>query len=236
MSEFVVRTTEELVKAVHDSENEIEESHREDRLMRVLFHDDHHDVMSELEWLGALELEQLRRDFLEEKRDKNMGERFEMALSPKYLGKIHVVELGMTTEPSADGGIDGLKKDYRDILKFMTDNKIVERELSRSESGRWLDFRNPVLDEAKGKLVVVGRNRPLIDTTIEHGGKVVAVHMLKRMVFSMPMTNFHLLVQRGGGKLESERALEVLETQLNHGSGGIAPIRTTYYLATDLVQ
>ena len=237
MSEFGVRTPETLIDAVRRSENEYEESLREAFLADKLFHDEH--LMQALEnpavYLDGLG--RLQREFLDEKRGLNMGERFALALSDKYLGKVHVVELGNTTNPGASGEIDGLKDEYRDLLRWMIEHGLVENEMSSAQSGRSVGLRKPILPEAAGQLTIMIRNRPLIHSTIEHAGKSIGLAIAKRMVFSMPLRTVHALnagtVQKNF-KFEDQRSLEIIETMLHHGTGGITPIRTAYYLATEL--
>ena len=219
------------------SENEYEESLREAFLADKLFHDEH--LMQALENPGLLmdDLAHLQRDFLEEKRGKNMGERFALALSDKYLGKVHVVELGNTTNPGASGEIDGLKDEYRDLLSWMIQHGVVDDEMSRKDSNRSVGMRKPIHPDAEGKLVIMIRNRPLIHTTIEHELNKVEIGIAKRMVFSMPIETVRALnagTEHKNFSFNDDRTLELIETMLHHGTAGIKPIRTTYYLATEL--
>ena len=237
MSEFGFRTPEALKEAVRTSENDYEETLREMFLADKLFHDDH--LMQALENPGQYmdDLTRLQRDFLEEKKGMNMGERFCLALSDKYLGKVHVVELGKTTDPGTSGEIDGLKDEYRDLLSWMIEHGLVEGELSRQESGRTVGLRKPIAPEAAGELAIMIRNRPLINTLIEHEDKKIGIGIAKRMVFSVPKVTLNAL--NGGTphkdfKFRDPRSLELIETMLQHGTGGIQPIRTAYYLATEV--
>lgn len=239
MSEFGTRTPEALRDVVRTTENEYEESLREIFLADKLFHDSHlmqaiaepHRYMDELG--------RLQGEFLNEKRGKNMGERFELALSDKYLGKIHVVELGSTTNPGVSGEIDGLKDEYRDLLRWMVQHGIVSEEISREDSQRTVGLRKPVHPEACNQLLVMVRNRTLIHTTIAHEQKQVSLGIAKRMVFSMPLTTVRALnagTERKDLTFTDERSLRLIETMLENGTGGIEPIRTSYYLATEVAE
>lgn len=237
MSEFEVRAPETLADRVRESENAYEESLREQFLADKLFHDAHLMEAIAEPHLYMDGLGRLQREFLDDKRGKNMGERFELALSDKYLGKVHVVELGSTTDPSASGAIDGLKDEYNDLLRWMQQHGIVKEELSRRQSGRTVALRKPKLEEAQSELAVMIRSRTLINTTIEHDAKQVGIGIAKRMVFSVPIKTLHALNAGTEDKnftFNDERSLQIIETMLHHGTGGIKPIRTAYYLATDI--
>lgn len=237
MTEFGVRTPNTLIEAVRANENEVEESWREEFLAKNLFHAKHLDHTLASGNYNTHSLPLLEHDFLTEKQGKNMGERFELALSDKYLGKIHVVELGKTKDPGLDGAIDGLKGEYNDLLSWMKSVGIVEKELERSESGRDISERNPVTDYARGKLVIAVRNRPLIDTEHVHNGRTISIRIAKRMVFSMPIqTRVAVLARCGSNELKGDRVVEFVENMfLSNGAGGIQPIRTAYYLATEVL-
>lgn len=237
MSEFGVRTPEKLIDLVRRSENEYEESLREAFLADKLFHDEHLMQALENPALYMDGLGRLQREFLDDKRGLNMGERFDLALSDKYLGKVHVVELGNTTNPGASGEIDGLKDEYRDLLGWMIHHGLVDDEMASSESGRSVGLRKPILPEAANCLTVMIRNRPLIHTSIEQADKKVDIAIAKRMVFSMPLQTIHALnagTEQKNFNFNDSRSLQMIETMLHHGTGGITPIRTAYYLSTEL--
>lgn len=237
MSEFGIQTPETLIDSVRRTENEYEDSLREAFLADKLFHDEHLMQALENPALYMDGLGRLQREFLDEKRGLNMGERFDLALSDKYLGKVHVVELGNTTNPGVSGEIDGLKDEYRDLLRWMMDHGLVDGEMTCAESGRNVGLRKPILPDAVGHLAIMIRNRPLIQTTIEHRDRRVGMGIAKRMVFSMPLQTLHALnagTERKDFTFEDERSLELIEKMLANGTGGIKPIRTSYYLATEL--
>ena len=237
MTEFGVRASETLIESVRRTENEHEETLREVFLADKLFHDAHLKRAIAEPHRFIDELGRLQREFLDEKRGMNMGERFALALSDKYLGRVHVVELGSTTDPGVSGEIDGLKDEYRDLLRWMKDNGIVENELDRKESGRSVSLRKPLCPEAAAGIVIMIRNRPLINTLITHDGRSVGIGIAKRMVFSMPHNTLYALNAGTVDKnltFDDERSLGMIETMLQHGSGGIRPIRTAYYLATEV--
>ena len=235
MSEFGIRPPEYVQESVRKSENEVEEAWREDFLSRHLFHYARLDSMYPGEIGDSAVLHRLEQDFLEDKRHLNMGERFALALSEKYLGKIHVVDLGSTSQPDNSGAIDGLRSQYNDLLQWMIQNGIVDAELSRQDSRRTISMRPPRLAEHATQIMVVVRNRPLIDTEIEHNGQKIKIMIAKRMVFGMPTQAARALTTRDR-LLEEESTKEIIETQLQHGSGGVHPIRTAYYLATDIIS
>lgn len=239
MSEFGIHTPEALAEEVRASENTVEDNWREAFLADKLFHFEHlFDVFCEPK-LGEDYLEKLKKDFLEEKRGLNVGERFALAISDKYLGKLHVVELGRSTDPSISGDVDGLKDEYRELLGWMVEKDIVKDELPRRESGRRVGWREPNLPEAQPKLKIMVRNRPLIHTSIEHNDKKLSLAIAKRMVFSLPMESFLALNPAENADMKqkvftNERSLELVELMLEHHSGGVRPIRTAYYLFTDI--
>lgn len=245
MSEFGIRPPESVRESVRASENVVEEAWREDYLSRHLFHGERgvrSYRISDLNRFNELDHhiqdfappEWLEQDFLADKRGLNMGERFALALDEKYLGKIHVVELGSTNQPDDSGAIDGLRSQYNDLLDWLKNHDIVKDELSRKESGRTISMRPPKLSDHASQVMVVIRNRLLIDTVIEHEGREVKVMIAKRMVFGMTTQAAKALLTRDP-KLEQESTKEIIETQLHHGSGGVHPIRTAYYLATDII-
>lgn len=240
MSEsFGIRTPEALVDAVRARENEYEESLREKFLADKLFSVNHLlDVLVDPE-LSTEYLDQLEKEFLQEKKGLNMGERFALALSDKYLGKLHVVELGSTTSPGALRSVDGLKHEYIDLRNWMekTSTDIEFHEFSRKESQRKVSVRQPVCPEAKDKLAIMVRNRPLLIGKRERDHQPLDFAVLKRMVFSLPLETLYALNARTETKdlrFDDERSLQIIETLLEHGSGGVVPIRTSYYLATDI--
>lgn len=251
-----MRTPEYLVEAIRESENQREEAWRENYLAEHLFHARHTDHVWNHNPESSVALLTLENEFLLEKKGKNMGERFAMALSDKYLGKIHKVELGSTTVPSASGAVDGLKSEYHDLLDWLKRNGIVDDELSRKQSGRSISIRTPAEPAALKEAIIMVRNRPLIKTELEHDGLQVDIDITKRMVFALPMTTARLTLNRFRHKLppealrsgqviteavpklfNDEEVLHFIEsTFLHHGSGGVIPIRTGYYLTTDIQQ
>lgn len=233
MSEFGLRTPEALLEDVRASENKVEEAWRERFLAEHLFHDSFSAETAALSPYDGIRYAELERAFLDEKRGKNMGERFELAISDKYLGKIHIVELGNTTNPGVSGEVDGLKAEYRDLLGWMIQEGIVENEIPRQRSDRNVSLRAPALREARDQVQIMVRNRRLVKTTLEHEGGKLSIAIAKRMVFSLPTSTTSALHARFHSAT-SEQALEFIETTfLHHGSGGVQPIRTSYYLATD---
>lgn len=222
-----------LVSRVRDEQNKIEEERREEFLARNLFHA---EVIVQAGFLQ--DRAEIEANFLREKKGKSMLERFEMATHGDYLGTINVVELGVTTEPSRTGEIDGLKDEYLKLKEHMIATGIVDDEQSREDSGRSLTVeRTRVTDD----LVVISRNRPLIScrTEIEvtDNGKVpVELGIVKRMVFMIPTLLYVVVAKRfEDPALESEAAVACIEGLLERRDKNISAIRTAYYLATHLV-
>lgn len=255
MSEFKTHSPEtsvdSLVSKVRESENTKEEAWEERFLAENLFHDKFLDAtLHGTE--DRIKLLNLEHEFLQEKRGKNMGERFEFAISDKYLGKIHIVELGRTTNPGANGEVDGLKSQYHDFLKWLKEQGVVEEELGRlespeevnerlekspgsnpqPESRRHISARAPVHPEATNKFMIVVRNRHLIDTSLNHKGRELDVAVTKRMVFGMPPQALAVISAMHDGNLNNEQAQQHIEGLLEHAPDAITPIRTAYYLAT----
>lgn len=233
MSEFGIRVPGALYESMRQHENEKEELLREEFLEATMFHPDY--MMSEEFKTPGQRISDMGRtqsEFLREKKDKNMIERFQMSLSDKYLGKLHVIELGVTVDPGASGEIDGLKEEYHALRDYMLSLDMVTKEFSRDESGRTVGVRAPVDDAARGRLVIMTRNRLLMRAELEAQNRRLEIGIAKRMVFSLPTQALHALASRPGG-LNEPGSLEMLETMLSHGSGGVQPIRTGYYMVTD---
>lgn len=257
MSEFIARAPEAiletLVSKVRESENTKEEAWEERFLAENLFHDKFLDAtLHGTE--DRIKLLNLEHEFLQEKRGKNMGERFDLAIGDKYLGKIHIVELGRTTNPGANGEVDGLKSQYHDFLKWLKKQGVVKDELGRlespeevnerlekypesspqPESRRHISGRAPVHPEATNNFVIMVRNRRLIDTSLKHDGKTLDIAVSKRMVFGMPPKALAAIYAMHDGDLNTDQALKHIEGLLEHAPDAITPIRTAYYLATDI--
>lgn len=233
MTEFDSTPERELLEAVRAEQNAIEENLREHFLMTHLFKDEH--------FAGSHydELIQLKEEFVQEKRNKNMGERFNMALSEKYFDKIHVVELGLTEKPGLNGEVDGLKHEYTDLRHWLQLNGTIQDELPRQESGRTLQLRDSA---AAPEHIVMIRNRPLIESTIDTPRGIARFGIAKRMVFSMPrQLCAAILRQSGGNQPGSEEFMQRVETILQQRSlykqhTLLNPIRTGYYLASEKID
>lgn len=236
MSEFIARNPEhadeQLIARVREAENRKEDAWREKFLAENLFHDKHLDNTL-IDTEDKIRLLALDHEFMEDKKQcENMGQRFALAISDKYLGKIHVVELGRTTDPGKNGEIDGLKGEYLDFLDWMKLNKIVKKEMTRQEGGRQLSVRPTVVPEAAADFAIMIRNRRLIDTVTTHKGKPLSITIVKRMLFSLPKASLFPLVNIDA-ELKSEAVHQVIEDRfLKNGWGGVEPIRTSYYLGT----
>jgi hypothetical protein len=222
-------------EALHAEQNAIEEGLRDEFLQANLFHG-HFLPMN----LDVEHIEQRRAthdQFMLDKKGKNMGERMELALNLDYLNVIRVVELGHTTQPGDDGHADGLKKDFIDLREWMIANEWIETEMSREESGRTIEFHGSRV--APDRAVAV-RNRPLVDTVIklsvlEDSDPIdVRIMIAKRMVFSIPsklVLAYDFAAEHEGKEFVMESVEQLLDSQSNL----VDPIRTGYYLATELV-
>lgn len=244
MSELGAPTPETLVNGIRTEQNQIEEHLELQFLSETLFHNDYEASLvdrcaSQGEYVD--ELGRLQGEFLKDKKNKDMRERFEIALSDKYLGKIDVVELGSTDQPGRSNSIDGLKDEYLALLSWLKSHDIVDYEMDREESQRFVSLRTSRISPDH---LVVSRNRPLIKTSIEapHDGSKIELGVVKRMTFAMPNRVAAILATLGGEdgsaleRLNDSRALERLEFMLDEVNGSIIPIRTSYYLSTRLSE
>lgn len=232
MSEFDDPAEKErLLAQVRDEQNALEDRLRENFLANNFYHDHLLAGFFDSEGYGGGldELPALHNEFMKEKRDKNMGERFAMALSDKYLDKVHVVELGLSTNPSNRGEVDSLKHEWQDLKHWMQLNGLIEDELSRDQSGRVLELRRSTV--APDHIVMV-RTRPLVRTTIDG----VSIMIWKRMVFSAPEKLCHMVANLTQDEyLKSEASLQLFEQYMEPSSplnAQLGSIRTSYYLAS----
>lgn len=217
---------------LRQEQNALEETLREQFLANTFFHDHYYFSAGDAHTFGrsagvAIDnLASLQQEFMEEKRHKNMGERFALALSPKYFDKIHVVELGLTENPSSDGEIDGLKHEWVDLRHWLESEGLIDGELSREESGRLFEYRR---SKAAPDHVVVVRQRPLVLAETDSARVVI----FKRMVFAMPELLCAAIANTTHDpELKSEASMSYIEDLMYHKNPLIASIRTGYYLAT----
>lgn len=235
MAEFEDPAAKERVLCrVREEQNAIEDKLRENFLASNFYHnhllgsffndDSPNGYGAKLDELPALHAE-----FMHEKRDKNMGERFAMALSDKYLDKIHVVELGLSTNPSNRGEVDDLKDEWNDLRHWMQSQGLIDDELSRQASGRELDLRRSKV--APDRIVVV-RTRPLVTANVND----ISILIWKRMVFSVPEKLCQMVANLTQDEyLNSEAALQLFEQYMEPTSplnSQLSSIRTGYYLAS----
>lgn len=238
MSEFSEHMPESLLERVRICENEYERQKDQVYLSEHLFHAHHVDSVLTDNTEDRIRLLYLEHEFLRVKKekinglDKNMGQIFEVAISEKFLDKIHVVELGRTENPGMNGEVDGLKGQYIQFRKWLIDNKTIKKDFDREESGRFVSVRQPLLPVARDSLAIVERVRPLIETNIEVRDKKVDILVLKSMVFSMPLPILATIYSSNGGKLEEEGTLKAIENLLDHTQNVIHPIATSYHLKT----
>lgn len=231
MSEFGIQTPEHLIQDVRAEQNEIEETMREHILGAKLFRDAYTQRLLDMDNLD-INIAFLRDQFLIDKKDKeNMGDVFDLAINPPYLDAIHVVELGSITDLGKKGEIDGLKHDYLHLLDWLERNTEIKGELPRKESARYIRILPSKIAERDGSFVVMERARPLVHGRITHNGQELEIKILKRMIFTMPKATAIAIANK------NEEGIEYLEDELlPNGYGGIKPIRTTYYLATNIIS
>lgn len=220
-----------LADTVRIQQNRIEEARREAFLADKLFHS-HMLLQDDFKEIAA----EIHAEFMTEKKGKSMLERFDLATSERYLGVIHVVELGVSSAPAVDGALDGLKDEYAELRDFMVANGLLDREMSREESGRTLSVeRAPITG-----FVVISRNRPLMSgraglMMTDHDRVHADIGIAKRMVFSMKTPMYIAIADRFDDPgLKSEEAITFVEAALERQDPGIGAIRTAYYLATEL--
>lgn len=238
MSESLARIPEELARQVWETENEYEEGLREAFLADRLFHIAYL-ITGIHEEISQDDLQMLKEEFLREKKGLNMGQVFALAISDRFRFKLHVVELGRSTHPSNTGEIDALKGEYNDFIDWISrqdPEDIYMEEISRQDSGRYVHYRPPKLEAAQNQVMVLTRNRPLMKGVMRYDNAPINIAIGKRMIFSIPIATFTALRPEDGklsGLFTEEQTLELIETMLQNGSGGVKPIRTAYYLFTD---
>jgi hypothetical protein len=237
------------LEAVRVNANMREERLRKDQYESLLFHADYISRHAD----NIDHLDELKAQFLEEKKHKSFTERFDMAFSPKYLGKIRVIELGTTTRPGENGELDGLKGSYNYMKQFLVDSHVIEDEMSREECGRFYQVSHSEVTDTR---TIIARMRPLVHGEInialpDEDPRFVKIDIAKRMVFSIPTNFFELLTKRYGalprqdGKITLAEQARILNSQgelKNHLDGllghfaPIDAIRTSYFMHTQLVD
>lgn len=236
MPEYSLDDPEARLAALCAEQNAIEHALREDFLSQHVFHRHvlHPPATGEGEMLTISELVSLRKRFVAEKRGKNMGEVFDMALSPEYFDRIHVVELGLTERPGHNGELDGLKHEYDDLRLWMRNYGLAVHVLSREESGRTIESRESEIDPSR---IILIRNRPLMEGIIENPQRHARFGIAKRMVFSMPQELLEKLrYMAGTADCNDEKLKAFIEKAMQLKSPGIDAIRTGYYLVTEELE
>ena len=238
-----------MLAAVRFETNQREEELRQDPYESLLFHADYISRHSS----NIEHLDELREQFMEDKKQNSFSGRFEMALSPKYLGKIRVVELGTTTEVGVDGELDGLKDKYNNLKSWLIEMDVIEDEMTREECGRFYDIRRTHVTNDR---LIIGRIRPLVSGAMEveqADGETqrVQIDIAKRMVYSIPTNYLQLLAVRYGAETREDGKITLAElTRVLNGDndlkdhldsllGHFEPIdgiRTSYYLHTQVIE
>lgn len=231
-------TALELLRA---EQNAIADRERDAFLARNLFH-----IPTAFRPDAGEFLEEVKRAFLTQKEGKNMGELFALAIQEPYLGVINVVELGVSRHPENEGELDAIDTQYDDFKRKLKDKKIIEGEVERAESGRKLEIgKSEVLDD----LLVLTLTRKLIDAQTDapvtlHDGEEAAEQLIpvpvrfqvaKQTTFAIPAKLYHAVAARFDDPyLRKESSLSIVEGLLAPGSEFVEPIRTSYYLGTEL--
>jgi hypothetical protein len=239
---------EAILQALHEAVNKTEDKLRHDSFEDLLFHGDY----ITRNYTDSSNIDELRAQFLAEKKERDFIGRFHMALDPKYLGRIKVIELGLTTKPGENGEFDALKDEYLKLKDWMIQTGIIEEELPRDRCGRFYEvsMEKTVTTER----LVVARMRPLVSQNITvtdplEGEKDVRIDLAKRMAFSIPTQHTQLLAQRYGAVPNGEGLLHINEiartlneTELKDHIDGllghfapICSIRTAYFMHTEVL-
>jgi hypothetical protein len=240
---------EAILQALHDAINKTEDKLRHDSFEDLLFHG-HYITQNYTDFAN---IDELRAQFLAEKKERDFAGRFDMALDPKYLGRIRVVELGLTTKPGENGEFDALKSEYMKLKDWMIQMGIIDDELPREKSGRFYEVS--VEQSITMSRLIVARMRPLVSQTITvtdplGGDKDVRIDIAKRMVFNLPKQHMQILAQRYGAQFDgdgpqglSEITRTLNETDLKDHIDGLlghfAPIasnRTSYFMHTEVLS
>lgn len=244
MSESIPSGSEREIAlaALRKEQIEIEENTR----LRILANGHFHPEFKNIEDDAGI-LTQRLKDFLDEKKSKNMGEIFNLALQPGYIDVIRLVELGNVDAPFQHNQLDGLKHEYIDLKNWFIEHRIIEDEMPREQSGRNIEL---YLSRVMPNRSIVVRNRPLISAftaTNYHNGHQVGVHfdIAKRMVFSMPEPLQQALKKRfssdfttkdGVLTIVGEDSLQSIERCIDAPRKyDLEAIRTSYYLTARTV-
>lgn len=218
------------------TENELHEAKRAHVLRDRFLHDDY----SPRE--GAFL--DLHARFMTEKRGKNFGERFAMAVSDDYLGKVRVVELSSTDHDLVPPG-GSYKDPYRDLLQWLVGHGIVETEIPVEKSGRTFSVKRCPLQVPHGvkERVIVTRVRPLLlADMVNESGTTLNFEIMKLSVFAMMKEQLEALYARYGvspSEEWSESMMQHVEDLLNLSDQTsmhrvIHKIRTGYYVESHL--
>lgn len=238
---------DDYLREVREQENHLLEQAREDFLVRHMFTDDFFTASPmEAKKYGIshrFEMEQLRHKFSIEKKGKNFGESFAMAISPEYLGKLHVIELGVTQDGL--GGLEDLRRQFSDLHNFLKQNKLTGGILPRDDCGRFYDVKSSKVkppDTSLSPRMVLTRIRPLLGGTfITSHNQVASITQVKMTTFSIPANFYVSLGNRYGVQcITKSEAWQIhMDDLLDEGAHMqhlIDPIRTGYYQATELVD
>ncbi len=217
-------------------ENELHEATRASFLRSHFFHDET-DIRAMIE---------LHDKFMREKKGKNFGERFAMAISDEYLGRVHVVELSSTDHDEIPPG-GSYKDPYHDLYDWLLRNGVVEAELDAQQSGRMFAVNPSSVPVPYGaqERVIVTRVRPLLRADMENEvGTPLNFGITKLSVFAMMRLQLTALYTRYGvtpGEEWTEPMMQHVEELLRHSETTpmhrvIHKIRTGYYLESHPVK
>ncbi len=222
--------TSKYLEELGKSENELHEAARASFLGQNFFHEET-DTASMIE---------LHEKFMQDKHGRSFGERFAMAISDDYLGRVRVVELSSTDHDAILPG-GSYKSPYHDLRHRLIQNDVIQGELTAEEGGRTCFVKPPVLSAPTGveARVVVTRVRPLICAdTVNESGTPLNFEIVKLSVFAMMKLQLAGLYTRykvTPGEPWSEEMMQHVEDLLRASDKSsmhrvIHKIRTGYYL------
>lgn len=241
---------EHYLHDVYASESIAEEERRERLLIDNVFSSEY-IALNGLE--RTWEPRMIEAQFLEDKKTclkngGNFGDIFALGISDKYVNKIDLIELQNQNTPDGVYSPDA-KRPYKDLRCWLINNGVIERELSREESGRTIVFRRSNVSPEEGSDVqqrIIGtRERPLIRGTMKNeSGTDVKFEISKTMVFSITAQMVNILAKRyEWANTDTEMPdnmkdhIENLLHQINDPEHTvIQKIRTGYYLRTELAD
>lgn len=172
----------------------------------------------------------LRNLFESELTDRHsIADRFSLFAEPFYAPFINTLDLGETKQPGSHDEVAALKAEYLELLAKLTENGVINGELSRNDANPTIHLSN----HPKGDFVSATRNRELF--TFSDQTRKVSV--AKRMTFLMPneaVDSLNLSDQAALTKRQDVARIERLIDKQN--AEVIIPVRTVYYARSKLLK